>query len=79
MLDCNRLLGHSWKAQSCEYTLGIYNRPWLTWIVDVAYFQRHKLAAVLQAIFIWFATLSFLHVKFMKILNDFTPWQRESS
>jgi hypothetical protein len=28
-------------------TRGIDNRPWLTWIVGVAYFKRHKLAAVL--------------------------------
>ena len=79
MLDCNRLLGHSWKAQSCEYTRGMYNCPWFTWVVGVAYCQCHKLAAVLQAIFVWFATLSFLDVNFMKILNDFTPRQREGS
>ena len=29
-------------------TWGIYNRPWLTWIVAVAFYQCHKLAALLD-------------------------------
>ena len=30
-------------------TRGIYNHPWLTWIVGVAYSRHHKLVAVLDA------------------------------
>ena len=40
------------KQPFCYYTYtGCYNRLWLTWIVGVACFLRHQLAAVLDASF----------------------------
>jgi hypothetical protein len=43
------LLGY-YITNDAHLTRDIYNRPWLTWIVGVAYFQRHKLVAVLDAL-----------------------------
>ena len=51
---------------------GIYNRPWLTWIVGVAYFQRHKLTAVLDAsLSVFQMTLDSSHTNRMGGDDDF--------